>query len=360
MKYYICETVFDEVRNRTAGSKAREDINLIVEQMGFKPIVVEYDYVLRKNKGFLYALKKLTEEWKSALSKINNGDVVLIQYPLNHHPLFVGNEIDKLHARGGKLIIFIHDIDSLRMSYKGVIQCLKFAKVKIEDESILKRGDAVISHNKKMTEILISKFSLNTNILVNLKIFDYLVGTKYADVKFNDNVCDESIVIAGTFRRGKAGYVYNLPRNINFNLYGIGYEDKGIENIKYHGAFLPEELIKVMKGKFGLVWDGDSTETCEGLSGNYMRYNNTHKTSLYLAAGIPVIVWKQAAIADFILENRCGLTINNIDEITQLFDKLEENDYNILYNNAIKISDDLKSGEFTRVAINEALLRVKK
>ena len=34
-----------------------------------------------------------------------------------------------------------------------VLFVLKFAKVKIEDESILKRGDAVISHNKKMTEI---------------------------------------------------------------------------------------------------------------------------------------------------------------------------------------------------------------
>ena len=41
MNYYIRETVFDEVRNRTAASKAREDINEIAESMGFSPVDVE-------------------------------------------------------------------------------------------------------------------------------------------------------------------------------------------------------------------------------------------------------------------------------------------------------------------------------
>ena len=56
MNYYIQETVFDDVVKKTAGSKAREDINEIAEKMGFSPIEVEYDYSLRNKKGLLTAL----------------------------------------------------------------------------------------------------------------------------------------------------------------------------------------------------------------------------------------------------------------------------------------------------------------
>ena len=50
-----------------------------------------------------------------------------------------------------------------------------------------------------------------------------------------------------------------------------------------------------MEGSFGLVWDGISVETCAGVYGEYLKVNNPHKTSLYLASGIPVIIWKEAA-----------------------------------------------------------------
>ena len=34
------------------------------------------------------------------------------------------------------------------------------------------------------------------------------------------------------------------------------------------------------------MWDGPSPDTCAGVYGAYLRYNNPHKTSLYLAAGL--------------------------------------------------------------------------
>lgn len=61
----------------------------------------------------------------------------------------------------------------------------------------------------------------------------------------------------------------------------------------WHGSFKPEESPEHLQG----VWDGDSVDTCAGNTGAYLRYNNPHKTSLYLACGMPVIVWKEAAIA---------------------------------------------------------------
>ncbi len=32
----------------------------------------------------------------------------------------------------------------------------------------------------------------------------------------------------------------------------------------YFGSFLPDELPAALEGGFGLVWDGDSAETCSG------------------------------------------------------------------------------------------------
>ena len=36
--------------------------------------------------------------------------------------------------------------------------------------------------------------------------------------------------------------------------------------------FLPEELIENLEGSLGLVWDGNTIETCDGPFGNYLRY----------------------------------------------------------------------------------------
>ena len=68
-----------------------------------------------------------------------------------------------------------------------------------------------------------------------------------------------------------------LPENQKFNLYGVGYTGNTNKDIKYYGAFPPEQLPYVMQGAWGLVWDGTSSNTCEGVFGEYLRINNPHK-----------------------------------------------------------------------------------
>ena len=72
------------------------------------------------------------------------------------------------------------------------------------------------------------------------------------------------------------------------------------KNVKYCGQYKPEELPEKLEGGFGLVWDGDDLGACTGVFGEYMKYNNPHKTSLYLASGLPVIIWEKAAMAKYI------------------------------------------------------------
>lgn len=353
MLYYIKETVFDEQRQKTAASKAREDINTIAEELGFNPINVEYDYSLRTQKSFAAALNKLTQDWDKALSSISDMDILLIQFPLNHHPMSIGKGIDKLHERGGRVIFLIHDIDSLRMKKDGIIQRLKYCKVKVEDNEILRRGDAVIAHNPKMMAAL-AKYKVNEDKLISLGIFDYLQDeTRRGYLPQND------VVIAGTLRKHKAGYVYSLPSDVQIGLYGVGYEDQHKDNIKYYGSFNPVTLVGQLSGKFGLVWDGSSSETCEGLSGAYLKINNPHKTSLYLSAGIPVMVWEQAAIADFVIKNKCGIVIKKLGDIKSVLDNLNDEDYKELRNNAQKLSERISNGYYASQAISSAIVKIQ-
>ncbi len=359
MKYYIRETVFDEIRNKTAASKAREDINAIADHMGFLPIEVEYDYSLRKKKGFLYALKKLSDDWKSALNRVEKGDILLIQFPLNHHPLSVEKGLDRIHKRGGKVVFLIHDVDTYRVEGVGLSGKLKKAKIVSEDRQILKRGDAVITHNRRMSERLLKDFPLKKEALVELELFDYLCDG-FLPVEQSGEDIGESVVIAGTLRKGKAGYAYQLPVNVSFNLYGVGYENDDLANIHYFGSFHPTELLRVMRGKFGLVWDGGSSKTCDGPGGQYLKINNPHKMSLYLCAGLPVIVWKESAVADFVTEHGCGIAVDCLEEIKNAMASICEEEYGLLRENALKISQEVRRGAFTKKAIGRALELVGK
>jgi hypothetical protein len=181
-----------------------------------------------------------------------------------------------------------------------------------------------------------------------LGIFDYLIpdyGEKIGDRKAPSP--DLPVCVAGAFRPNKSGYIYDLPDNVPFNLYGIGYEEKGAANVSYHGSFPPDDLPFAMEGSFGLVWDGDRADTCGGTYGEYLRINNPHKTSLYLASGLPVIIWDQAALADFVESNGCGLAIASLTELREALDRVTPEEYAEMVRKARRISSRLRRGGYT-------------
>ena len=110
-----------------------------------------------------------------------------------------------------------------------------------------------------------------------------------------------------------------------------------------------------MEGSFGLIWDGDSLETCSGDYGKYLEYNNPHKLSLYIAAGIPVITWKGAAIADFIKKYNIGFTVNSIYEISEIIGKMTLSEYEEYKNNLKGLQEKVCSGFFTKMALEKII-----
>ena len=101
-----------------------------------------------------------------------------------------------------------------------------------------------------------------------------------------------------------------------------------------------------LKADFGLVWDGDSVDTCAGDTGRYLLYNNPHKFSLYLASGLPVIVWEKSAVSEFVRQYGIGLIVSSLNEIGKRVRNLSIDEYKQMLSRVAKISADIRSGKF--------------
>lgn len=179
---------------------------------------------------------------------------------------------------------------------------------------------------------------------------------------------DGPVIIATNLDPEKAGYAYRLPASTDFALYGPNYrpelqrsdgafgnsaaaelrpEDQTSPHITYGGAFEADDLIDHMTGSYGLLWDGPSPDTCAGPYGNYMRVNTPHRISLFLACGIPVIVWDQSAMAPLVLERGLGFTVSRLEEIPAKRRDISVGQYSEMAKKAWLMGARLRRGENT-------------
>ena len=190
--------------------------------------------------------------------------------------------------------------------------------------------------------------------IVTLGIFDYLQDGLPGEKRFT-----KSLTVAGNLDTTKCGYIAELGKisGIRFNLYGSGLDQSlsKYNNITYHGEFPVDTIPEKLTEGFGLVWDGDSIDGCKGDAGQYLRYNNPHKLSLYLSSGLPVVIWSGAAEAGFVREKNVGICV---DSIENAFEAMAEVDYDRLCENVKHISEDLRKGTYTEKALSQALHRI--
>ena len=356
MKYYIRESWSSGVAKKTAGGKARDDVEKILDNEGIKQVEVIFDVSKRNEEKMIGKIKTHIDAyqmWKSRLKNLNKGDTLFVQFPVRFHTIFFAKLIRRLEFKGVCVVVIVHDLEMLRYVKMPVYSFKASVRMSIEEKMVLRSCSKIIAHNERMKQYL-CEIGIEESKIVLLKIFDYLIPD--FDIKqVNDKNNDDAVVIAGYLGKNKAVYAYDLPDNYKFNLYGIDYDGKTNEKVKYMGSFLPNELPYVLNGKFGLVWDGESSETCKGVFGEYLRYNNPHKTSLYLASNIPVIIWKEAALADFVLENKCGIVVNSLWDIAGEISRLTDEDYEVLCKGASAVGAKMREGFYLREAVRQCV-----
>lgn len=335
-----------------AGTKATLDISLIAERLGFKKLDLrmrtsEDGYIAKIERQMGYLV-----DWSGCYSKINKNSVVLLQHPF-HYPQLIRNKClcDLKKKKNVKFISVIHDVEKLRgFRYNEYY--------KKEFQVMLDIADVMIVHNDVMKKFFI-EYGVPEEKLVVLNIFDYLQSDTESDKKI---FFEKSITIAGNLDTEKCKYLVQLEKlkDLNINLYGPNYNPKmkNIENIHYQGSLPVNEIPKYLDRGFGLVWDGNSINGCCGQAGEYLRYNNPHKLSLYLSSGIPVIIWKKAAEAEFVRNNNLGILVDKLDELENILGQLDKEKYEEMCNSVKKIAERLKKGYYGEHALLKALERL--
>lgn len=337
-----------------AGSKAREDVETVLCGEGFRPLAVcsgsaRQNGMIRKLRNHIKAYR----EWSEGLKAAGNGDTVVIQYPVRNHTILMKKVMKELRNRQIRTVAVIHDLESLRLALVPDAGFLRKKRRVTEEIPALKQCSGIIVHNREMKGKMAALFGVSMERMTELEIFDYLTGP------FEEKTSrrDMPVVIAGNLDKAKAGYVYHLPAEMDFTLYGANYSGTENKRIEYKGAVEPDELPAVLNGSFGLVWDGPEAATCAGVFGEYLKINNPHKLSLYLVSGIPVIVWRKSAMAAFVREQHCGVEVDSLEEISGKVAEVTETEYQAMLDSVRELGKKLSTGYYIKTAMNKVLQR---
>lgn len=348
-KYQIIETT--EKFNH-AGTKATADISMVAEQMGFQKLYLKMRTV---KLGYLAKVKRQAGyfiDWKNCYVSISEGSVVLLQHPFHYPQLTRETLLYRLKKdKKVRFISVVHDVEELR--------AFRFNDYyKREFEVMLDIADVIIVHNKVMLDWFVSH-GVPAEKLLNLKLFDYLAENPQEKIA----EFEKSINIAGNLDVTKCGYIGQLGQleGIKVNLYGPNFDEKlrQYENISYHGSFPVDEIQNHLNKGFGLVWDGESIDGCEGHSGQYLRFNNPHKMSLYISSGLPIVIWREAAQAKFVEEQGIGVCVDSLRTLGDVLANISEERYYALVGNVKRIKNRIEKGSFAENALFVAMNSLK-
>ena len=309
-----------------ASGKAKKDAYETALQLGFAP-----SYHASKIQG-VRVLQQII-----SLPRFLGKKIIFFQYPAVSEQLM--GMFEKVVSKKAYKIALIHDLSSIQ----GLVEYDSDKEAKY-----LNIFDCIIVHNERMKRYALD-IGYNGKTVI-LELFDYLhdLSRQITDKPFSN-----SISFAGNL--DKAEFLQKVGTiNCNWLLYGSesDFDFSKIHNIAYKGVLPSDEIQYLMEGDYGLVWNGDSIDTCTGLSGEYLRYNNPHKLSCYIAAGKPVITWKQAAIADFIEKNHIGFTVESLEEISTID---LESGYTEMKSNVMELKRKIANGEFLQRAMMKAM-----
>jgi hypothetical protein len=326
-----------------AGSKARSDADQILTSFKFSRLIncsIDNNIPPGQKKNLYYYVCRVLNASKSylVLHDVKN-KVIFAQFP-DYSPKVLHGTIKNLFF-SNKMIFLVHDVDLLRDfgSWNDELEILNHALI-------------LIVHNEVMGKEL-RKLGVIKPKFINLDLFDYLIAKKPTVKAFQ-----KAVVFAGNL--GKSQFLQEWllqKRTYDINLYGIGFDNKQSlpEHTHYCGSYSPDQLPQEITGGFGLVWDGNSVETCHGPFGTYTKYNNPHKFSLYIASGIPMIVWKEAAVANIVRKYDIGICVDNLQQVDDFMNEITPLEYQRLVKNAQELQKRVLNGFYLTRAIDKAL-----
>lgn len=276
------------------------------------------------------------------------GGVVFLQY------LFFAASVSMpllrfLKKRDNLIITLFHDMDSSRGQTSR-------KQVRMERQALEESTYAIIPTPEMAGRLAALGIRLPKHSI--LGFFDYLTEDTAAPPA---DLRDVRLIFAGNFK--KAGFLArlkDLPLSDSFQIFLYGSRIDGIdricanESIKYKGTF-EADRVSGIEGNWGLVWDGDEIDTCSGAYGDYLRMNTPFKFSTYLAAGRPVVVWSQSAMARHVRERHLGICVDSLHEIPDRVAALSDEELREIAQGVQAASAEVRSAHKLSAALSEFL-----
>ena len=192
------------------------------------------------------------------------------------------------------------------------------------------------AERRKVKDVkIVNSKNINTNELVKFNGIVYGKSNSMIDYAGNLN---KALFLYKKFSNKKI-YVYGPNKTSNFNF------------ANYKGQYSPEDIPLHINEGWGLVWDGKSVTTLEGKMGNYLKFITPHKLSMYIRSGIPVIVWKQAAVYNFVKKNNIGIGIDKLTDVDDELANISSEQYAQMRKSVLQLAEKLDEGYFTKKAI---------
>lgn len=268
------------------------------------------------------------------LAATQAGDTVLHQVPSYNGYQYDEIVLDEMTQRGLINVAIVHDLESIRLG----------EKVLEPELTLLRQFKAIIVHNQRMKAWL-EQHQVMVPIIV-LDVFDYRSSVPAPTQQFA-----RKLHYAGSLAPEKAPFLQSWSPALNLTVYGnpnqtLRNQQAFAIHPPVHGDILPG----IMQDGFGLVWDGD-IQPADNEFGRYTRMNNPHKFSLYMAAGLPVIVWSEMAIATVVQRHQLGYVINSLTDLPALLNTVTAASYRKLQANAQAMSMRVRNGFYTQRAL---------
>ncbi len=326
-------------------NKSRDDLHHIYQDLGFSPLY-DKEIILNdeKVKYFASNTKTLGDYVTQILNLIENkcqkGDYLFMDFPFSIKFAGYAKIVSYAKAQGVKVICFIHDLDGVRFQNP---------LMNMFDSSSLDMAYSLISASDNMNIVLKETFKLSKSVkIVNYEYWDYLVPD------FNNHLNDSLICFAGNLQ--KSSFLSKIPKELlvyGFNLYGKGLQKNYLG--RFMGEYDPETLVTVLDGKFGLVWDGKTSDTCSGNFGKYLRINTSHKFGLYVASSKPVIVWTESPLSQIVEKYKIGFAVSSLKEILPTLSNMNLETYMDYRKNISELKKEVITGNHLKKVIAKAM-----
>lgn len=324
-----------------SGNKAKHDNEISLYEIGAVNLGLRTTYHSGKVASFFLDLAGVLK----AVCRLRRGDMVVLQYPLKKYFSFVCRAA---HLRGARVVALIHDLGSMRRRRLSIAQ----------EVQRLSGADYVIATNERMADWL--KAQGLQRPMGALSLHDYRSS---APMPGTSSCTDtpQKVVYAGALAPRKNAFLLQMPeevRNFQLHIYGHTRHLPGLaatDTVGLHEFMDSDTFIARHPGHMGLVWDGGRTDCCEGHFGEYLKWNTPHKASFYLRAGMPIVVWKQAAIAPIVEAERIGISINSIAELNTLLHTLDAAQWQELCSHAAQVGRRMNEGYYFKKALQSAI-----